>query len=1024
MSSQPRRCPNCLSTMPLARRRCPYCRSLLPLGDDTRAIEILHIEKELSGRFEIISEFKRSGVAVTFLAQDLILERQVIIKSLFLQNIDEELTAKWERNARRAIRLEHPSIVRNYTFGKAGPLYYFITEYVPQFFLDDYLAEKGMLPIWESLRIVTHIAHAIHAAYNIGLAHHRLKPANITKPVDGLSRVMDFASAQGTINALSRKPWSSKQESILYCAPEQIETGESDHLSDQYVIGLILYEMLTGQHPFPETDEAAALARLHESPIPVRELNPNIPQQLELIVNQILSKDPQVRYQDCHELTLALESLDPEFWTPRTNSITVVESDEVKLDDFLKSARIAQQNREFRKAVFLCEQALVLDPYNQAVTNLLAEVQKARDQAIEVNGLINSGLSAFYEGRLESALTVLNRARKIDKGNPEVIRLTHEVLKEQERQRLTKVLIKAARIDLSQNALTQAMAKIVKIQDIDPGNPEALEIKMQLESAMEDKASIGVFLSRIEDALNIQDFERAEFFLEKIEKLDPHYSEIDNFKKIVRTEKFRAQITSYKQNLETFLKNGDFTEALKIVDDIGKDDPEQANELKLKLEKIKIAYDAKQETVADEKVRAETIEAHESAVTFDGESSETVTNVEMDDKATSEDALEITDEVPAETITKSDGADEIIHEASPEPSSEITESEEPLEQASIETIDTVPETEITDVDQSQKFQDQATEDQLPFSLRPDIKQKPRSIGLLLIGIGFTFMVMLVLIFFYLNSSKQKPVADKISTITSVITPKHTRPALALFTATPYPTSTPWDTPTPQPTVFNKSLFVEHLIKRAKSLENEKNYEDALRHYREVLEYDKSNISAQIGIAHCQRKISDDLIPQTHIQPTVTSLPMMLKPTSLPSATPQPTSTPPPPPTKTPVSLLLTPTPPHASFIIESVTFNPDPPIAKNSLKVIVKIDEISPGQIKGLWFNFRGPGERGYQQRSAKKYRNTYRVEIPGEYITGSLLYYYISAVDRFGVEVTLGNPGNPKTVNISEDVFVPINPL
>ncbi|MBN1355878.1 protein kinase [bacterium] len=602
MSSPPRRCPNCHQGIPLARRRCPYCRTLLPVGEETRSLEVVFLQDKLSGRFEIISELRSRGIGKVFLAHDLILEHQIIIKSLHLGDISgQAFFPKWEQNARRAIRLDHPNVARNYICGRAGPLFYFISEYIGDRMLSEYLEGSRPLPIWKCLRIGRDLARGIHAGYKMGIAHHRLKPANIAVSMDGFTRILDYGSAQGTLDALSSKPWSAAAESSAYFAPEQIETGLSDHLSDQYRIGLIMYQMLTGHHPFPGMGEGGAFLRLGTNPAPVRNLNSSLPVQLELIVNQTLAADPNMRYENGQELAAALESLEPELWTPVAEPLESGEDPEKVTSDLIARARRALANRELHPAVFLCEQALVHAPYNQQVTDLLVDLRGKLDRENEVRSLINNGLSAFYEQRLDTALSVLTRARQIDKDNPEITRLTHEVLQEQERIRLTQVLLQATRIDLSQNALAQAMAKIVRIQDIDPGNQAALELKAEIESAMEDKATLGIMLSRTEESLRTGELEVAENYISKILRIDPSNSEALILAARISEEQRRNTINRLKNKLESVLRNGSSEEVIRILAQIADMDPALADELHDKIERIKtvIAGSVKQQPPAD-----------------------------------------------------------------------------------------------------------------------------------------------------------------------------------------------------------------------------------------------------------------------------------------------------------------------------------------------------------------------------------------------------------------------------------------
>lgn len=586
MSAHSKRCPNCLRSMPLVRRRCPYCRTELPVGEDTLSLEGLFLQERMAGRFEIVSTCSQTQNSAVYVANDLILERQVIIKVIqFPESTPPPVLIKWEQNARRDIRLDHPNIVRNYTFGHIGTLYYFISEFCGHPFLDQLLQSRQKLPIHIALVIIQSVARAAQAAHDLGIAHHRLKPRNITAPVDGYCQVLDFASSRGTINAIAMRPWAPGVEDPTYLAPEQIETGISDTASDQYAIGIILFEMLTGSLPFTQSGENGALQRLAGPPPHISSVNPLIPREIEVIWQRLMRINPAERYESCRDFVRAIESLDPELWAADANERATNHTD--SLGQLLSSARKCEKNRDFRKAILLCERALILSPYDVAVTDLLARLQKNLERSMDVRTLINKGISAFYEHRLENALTVLNRARQMDKDNPEVIRLTHEILQEQERARLVSVLLETANLDVTQKALTQAMAKVVRILEIDPSNKHAHQLKAQIEAGIEEKATGSVMVSQAELAFKDSRIDDALEILDRVMKCDPsNPAAIGLYNQIVDWER-SEQISGLKNLFEKQVQSDSYREAIDTVNRIRKLDESLAFKLLKQIDSLR-----------------------------------------------------------------------------------------------------------------------------------------------------------------------------------------------------------------------------------------------------------------------------------------------------------------------------------------------------------------------------------------------------------------------------------------------------
>ncbi len=1005
LSPPVRRCPDCGKETPLARKRCPYCRALLPVGEETRSLEDIYLQEKLSGRFEIISQISRRGMALVFLARDLILERQVIIKSLcFGEGVDAAILKKWKDNARRAVRLDNVNVLRNYTFGEAGPLYYFITEYFSEPMLSTYFDQRRKVPLWESLRIARDIARALHAAHNMGIAHHRLKPSNVTVPVDGFSMVLDFGSAQGTIDAISGQPWSADKDSVLYFAPEQIETGVSDARSDQYSLGLILYYLLSGKHPFPGHGEESALERLHKTPVPLRKLNPEIPLNLELIVNQCLATDPQVRYESCEELAQALESLDPKLWTYKMTPDPAQDT-AYRVREYLEKARIARKNRRFRSAVFICEQALVLDPYNPEVTDLLVELKKLNERANEVRGLINTALSAFYEHRLDSALTVLHRVRRIDKSNPEVIRLTHEVLREQERIRLSNVLIQAARIDLDQQALTQAMSKIVKIQEIDPGNPVILKLKHEIEAAMEDKASIGLLLSKAEKHLENMRFESALEIIAEVFRIDPMNQAAEKLQLRIKEARKQEQLAILKKQLETALQLKHFDRASGILQKVKDIDPGLAKELDDKMNRIK-------STVSK-------IQNSQTRIFPSPSRAQLEERVNKTDKGTPESRPRI----PG-SISRKSGMQLPKEKSRPEGrqnapkraeshSAGVEKAGEMRFSASQPGVSAESESRCDILPGTAKAGD-APVSSIPVEsgLLP-VKSGtfPLKSSLLAAGVLIVLVAVLLVMHHSGNDSTQNSMLEIVPTnpAGSILPTEIPTRAIA-----PTPTMTPMIVPIPTPTFTTPELQVRELLARGAAFEDKGNYRRAAETYKQALMIQRTNIEAQGGLARSLRH-SKRAKRKSNGKRTRNSRRTVGHEKRRPA-------------TPTPISRArkqqfrkkkntprqFTPTP-SRTFSVQSVEFDPNPIIPRKKFHVTIRFSADIMPRVQGVWFNYRYQGERGFLQEYAVKTGGCFRLTIPGRNVHCGELLYFISAITTSGIEIKSGSAENPKLQRIEK---------
>lgn len=261
-------------------------------------------------------------MSLVYRARDLMLERPVAIKILredFSQNA--EFRERFRQEAKAAANLSHPNIVTVHDFGFDAGRLFIVMEFVPGTDLKTLLRQRGRFTIDEAVHLMIQACAGIGYAHRAGLIHCDIKPHNMLVTPDQRLKVTDFgiARALATIHPDEQSDvvWGSPQ----YFSPEQAAGGAPSPASDVYSLGIILYEMLTGQLPFNAND-AGELARLHREgiPVPPRQLNPAIPPALELIVLKIISKEPSARYRTADQLgrVLLTFSKPPEEMAPNS----------------------------------------------------------------------------------------------------------------------------------------------------------------------------------------------------------------------------------------------------------------------------------------------------------------------------------------------------------------------------------------------------------------------------------------------------------------------------------------------------------------------------------------------------------------------------------------------------------------------------------------------------------------------------------------------------------------------------------
>lgn len=254
------------------------------------------IQRILARRYGLQELIGGGGMADVYKAQDKLLDRAVAVKILHQQYAnDAEFVEKFRREATAAAKLAHPNIVNIYDVGEDGGSQYIVMEYVSGPTLKEVIQQKGCLEPIEAVRIAKEIASALESAHRNNLVHCDIKPHNILVMPDGHIKVTDFGIARA-VSASTMTYSGSVMGSVHYFSPEQAKGTVITTKSDVYSLGVVLYEMLTGQLPFNgETSVSIALKHLQEEPVPIRQLNQSIPPVLEAIVQKAMSKDPADR---------------------------------------------------------------------------------------------------------------------------------------------------------------------------------------------------------------------------------------------------------------------------------------------------------------------------------------------------------------------------------------------------------------------------------------------------------------------------------------------------------------------------------------------------------------------------------------------------------------------------------------------------------------------------------------------------------------------------------------------------------
>lgn len=264
--------------------------------------------KRLDGRYEIREIVGVGGMAVVYKAYDNIDDRIVAVKILkeeFLAN--DEFRRRFKNESKAIAVLSHPNIVKVYDVSFGDRLQYIVMEFVEGITLKEYIEQQKVINWKEAVHFVSQILLALQHAHDKGIVHRDIKPQNIMLLQDGTIKVTDFGIAR-----FSRSDTRTMTEdaigSVHYISPEQARGEITDDKADIYSVGVVMYEMLTGQLPF-QSDNAVSIAimQLQQEAKPPREINPEIPLGLEQITLRAMQKNPNNRYHSAAEMMLDID---------------------------------------------------------------------------------------------------------------------------------------------------------------------------------------------------------------------------------------------------------------------------------------------------------------------------------------------------------------------------------------------------------------------------------------------------------------------------------------------------------------------------------------------------------------------------------------------------------------------------------------------------------------------------------------------------------------------------------------------
>jgi serine/threonine protein kinase len=485
------------------------------------------------GKYDVIDLLGRGGMGLVYRAFDRQLNREVAIKTVTEGFTgDQEMLQRFYREAAKTGALKHPNIVIVYDLGEQDGFPYIVMEYLSGDPLDRIIQSGQPQPLAYKLKIIEQVCYALGYAHRNDVIHRDVKPANVIVQTDGIVKLLDFGIArqEKTDGHLTRT--GHVIGTLQYMAPERLKNEAFDGRSDIFSVGIMLYQLLTGQLPFTG-DYSIVQKILTEQHPPLRQFLRDYPPALETILDRALAKNPNDRYSTADEMATEVSSLAHELkkeqvseWIERAERLVKeeqftsarevllqllkVDSQHTRARQLItqvqqnltlrqraeqirqlrQQAEEASNDKRYDEAIGDLQEACGLDPANSELAELLESVRQKKRRRELIEGYLRQADSARDRGDLGEAEAVIAKALEVDR-NDSRVQVAHvalaRLIEEANRQAKAKQLLESARKEIIARHFTAAMEMLAEVERVDPSNPELMTLQAAAKSGREQE---------------------------------------------------------------------------------------------------------------------------------------------------------------------------------------------------------------------------------------------------------------------------------------------------------------------------------------------------------------------------------------------------------------------------------------------------------------------------------------------------------------------------------------------------------
>lgn len=526
------------------------------------------------GKYEVIEELGKGAMGTVYKAYDGMMARYVALKTMSYTNAsDPEFKKRFYKEAQAPGRLHHENIVIIYELNEDEGVPYIAMEFLEGSDLH-HLAQSGfILTLKKIIEIMTQVCEGLHFAHQNGIIHRDVKPANIFMLKNGKVKIVDFGIAH-----ISQSSLMTRTGVILgtpsYMSPEQVRSEALTGRSDQFSVGVIMYELLTGRRPFDGDTYTTILYKiLHEDPTPLREYYPVCPPELESVIMKALAKNPDDRFVDLAGMARRLRKLqaemDQDLDLDNTMAFTQVETGE-------KSLKIELINRYIREgkfdlAVRVLEKLKGLGESPEILEALREDIQE-KQRLLRLEALIEEGTRFYEDEHFDLAMECFNEALTIDPENPRILEWVRKTHQKEADRRLRKTiqqyLEKGDREAAKQN-FEEALKVYGEALKLNPAAPGIAEKMKHVQHLLDENRKQGRYLEICQQAHALRtrgQREEALALARQAEELLPEQPEARQIIRTIQDEQTEETIRQSLQEIDGLLEKKKLDEALTLAD--------------------------------------------------------------------------------------------------------------------------------------------------------------------------------------------------------------------------------------------------------------------------------------------------------------------------------------------------------------------------------------------------------------------------------------------------------------------------